>query len=124
MYAGLFVPYLLLLGRGFLRSRLLLPLGRGFLRSLLLIRGFLRLLPGDSNLCRCSPRLPLLVCRSPPSPQSWLVLGLGAAVSRGRGVPELCPHLALHMEVSQVQAQLGTPLPLVTATPRPSAGQD
>ena len=94
MYAGLFVPYLLLLGRGFLRSRLLLPLGRGFLRSLLLIHGFLRLLPGDSNLCRRSPRLPLLVCRSPPSPQSWLAMGLGAAVSVGRGVPELCPHLA------------------------------
>ena len=46
------------------------------------------------------------MCRSPP-PQSQLALGLGAAVSRGRGVPELCPHLALHMEVSQVQAQLG-----------------
>ena len=46
------------------------------------------------------------MCRSPP-PQARLALGLGAAVSRGRGVPELCPHLALHMEVSQVQAQLG-----------------
>ena len=46
-------------------------------------------------------------------PQSRLALGRGAAVSRGRGVPELCPHLApqnhgvgLNMEVSQVQAQL------------------
>ena len=117
MYAGLFVPYLLLLGRGFLRSRLLLPLGRGFLRSLLLIRGFLRLLPGggaphllgggSSNLCRCSPRLPLLVCRSPPSPQSWLAMGLGAAVSVGRGVPELCPHLAPRHPGSSLDMKVG-----------------
>ena len=65
-----------------------------------------------------------LVCRSPPPPQSRLALGRGAAVSRGKGVPELCPNLApqnhgvgLNMEVSQVQAQLIT-------SPRPSASRD
>ena len=41
------------------------------------------------------------------------MLGLGAVVTRGRGGPKLCPHLAphhpgvgLHMEVSQELAQL------------------
>ena len=34
-----------------------------------------------------------LVCRSPPPPQFRLALGLGAAVSRGRGVPKLCTHV-------------------------------
>merc|ERR1712102_155 len=61
-------------------------------------------LVSSSSSCRCSLRLTALVCRSPPPPQSLLALGLGAAFSRGRSVPELCPHLALHMEVSQMRA--------------------
>ena len=77
--------------------------------------------PSSSSSCRCSPPL---VCRSPPPPQSQLVLGLGAAVSRGRGVPGLCPHLAnFHLEC-QVWAQLGHTLPLLTAAPRPSTSWD
>ena len=64
----------------------------------------------SSNSCswRCSSHLTALMCRSSPPPRSrMLALGLGAAVSRGRGVPELCPHLTprhsgvgLGMEVS------------------------
>ena len=57
---------------------------------------------------------------------SWLALDLGAAVSRGGGVPELCPHLAN----CHVEARCGhssgtpTPTPLLLAAPRPSASQD
>merc|ERR1712026_542218 len=53
----------------------------------------------SSSSCRYSPRLTALLGRSLPPPQSWPALGLGAAVTRGRGVPELCPHLAnFHVE--------------------------
>merc|ERR1712155_109885 len=53
----------------------------------------------SSSSCRFSPRLTAILCRSPPPPQSWPALGLGVAVTRGRGVPELCPHLAnFHVE--------------------------
>ena len=59
--------------------------------------------------------MPLLsaACVQVPA-SSQLALGLGAAVSRGRGVPELCPHLGnFHVEAHarmawcQVQALLG-----------------
>ena len=95
--------------------------GLGHLLGDTLVRGCLL---SSSSSERCSPRLAALMCGSPPPPQSRLALGLGAAVSRGRGVPELCPHLALHMEVSLVRAQLRHAPPLVTVAPRPSAGQD
>ena len=77
----------------------------------------------SSSRC-CSPRLMALMCRSPPPPQSWLALGLGAAVSRGRGVPELCPHLASTWKLARCGHSSGTSLPLVTAAPRPSVSRD
>ena len=53
------------------------------------------------------------MCRSSPPPLSRLALGRGEVITRGRGVPELCLHLAnFHVEAHamilwyQVWAQL------------------